>query len=99
MVGIRGPKLSEMRQRKALANSYGGLQEHSLFASIKEWSKGPAAATGAGEREQQLLALVNQVRLECIPPEQLHALIDDPWMQKVSLPLWSSAQTRYLRDP
>lgn len=60
-------------------------QEELLFSSIKCWSNGPLASKEAEEADDELLSLIDEIRLENIPPQQLNQILDDSWMQQVGL--------------
>ena len=64
------------------------VQEHSLFETVKQWSKAALTArpsVSSAEAEEQVLSLVSELRLEHIDPQRLSEILDDPWLQEVLL--------------
>lgn len=64
--------------------SWLSLQENILFRSIKCWSQGGRLSSDDQVADQQLLALINEIRLENIPNQQINLILEDEWMQKVT---------------
>lgn len=66
------------------------MQENALFQSVKCWSGGQRISSQPREADEQLLALIEEIRLENIPSSQLNAILDDNWMQQVTALLYDS---------